>query len=240
MEIKSMPSNVDTRVSLALHPENVKKVAGYDDSTARYLDATEMAFSTAYEGLRAVHDARATAEKNPGWTPEQRAIQVSKFAEKKFDQSAKALDKARGDLEKNIAQVEAELTAPVEGRAGSWISIEIRAHVKAMPTTPERHAFIQQAIAGGDSITMGALLAAPAYLSGLTADLQTVYLRQHREVMAPELAQRLKAMQGAKTLIEERGGLIFKEIDKAVGAPPRKAAELQKAQNAALKALELT
>lgn len=222
-----------------LHPANVKRVEGYNDATAHYLAATDTAFSTAYEGLRAVHDARETAEKNPGWNEAQRLIQVDKFAKKKCEQITRTFAKTEADLRTNIAQVEKELTAPVESRAGTSISAEIRAHVKAMATT-ERHTFIQQAIAGGDTTTVGALVGAPAYLSGLTVEMQKLYLRQHREMMAPELAQRLKAMQGALALIEQRVGLLFGEIDKAVGAPPQKVAELQKAQSAAIKALELT
>lgn len=34
-------------------------------------------------------------------------------------------------------------------------------------------------------------------------------------------------MKGAKQMIEERAGLVFKELEKAVGAPPHKAAALR-------------
>jgi len=234
-----MPSNIDTRVTPSLHPEHVRQIDGYNDATAPYLAATDTAFSTAYEGIRAVHDARDVVNKNSSWNEEQCIVQVSKFAEKKLDQITRTLDKARGDLLKNIEQVEKELSAPVEAKAGSALSAEIRAHVKAMVQT-ERHEFLMQAINGKDVVTASALLAAPHYLSGVTAEMQSVYLRQFRGVMAPELAHRLKAMQGAVAMIEERGGLVLGEMAKAVGAPAHRATALRKAQAAATSALELT
>lgn len=234
-----MPSNVDTRVTPSLHPHNVQEIEGYNDATAPYLAATDTAFSAAYEGLLAVHDARTVVNKNPAWNEEQRIVQVSKFAEKKLDQITRGLDKARGDLLKNIEQVERELTAPIEAKAVGNLAAEIRAHVKGLPAA-ERHAFVMNAVNGLDSVTVGALLGAPAYLSGVSVEMQKVYLRQYRGVMAPELTQRLKAMQNAVAMIDERGRLVFAEMEKAVGAAPNRAAALRKAHEAASKALELT
>jgi len=234
-----MPSNIDTRVSPSLHPRNVQEIDGYNDATAPYLAATDTAFSAAYEGIRAVHEARAVVNKNSSWNEEQRIVQVSKFAEKKLDQITRTLDKARGDLLKNIEAVEKELSAPVEASTGTTLSAEIRAHVKAMGQT-ERHDFVMQAINGKDLVTASALLAAPHYLSGVSVNMQPVYLRQFRAVLAPELANRLQAMQAAVKMIEERGGLVLAEMEKGVGASPHKASALRKAQAAATRALELT
>lgn len=90
-----------------------------------------------------------------------------------------------------------------------------------------------------DHTSVAALLGAPAYLSGLDANFQQTYTRFWNERSAPEVAQRLKAMKGAKQMIEERAGLVFKELEKAVGAPPHKAAALRKAKTEAEQAFVL-
>jgi hypothetical protein len=147
---------------------------------------------------------------------EQRIIQLSKLAEKKLAQIAKGFDSTPVTLEKQIAHIETELTTPVESKAATGITAEIRAHVKSLPTG-KLHDFIQQAVRERDHFTMTAVLGAPAYLSGLNAEFQKIYLRSYHEHTSPELAQRLRVMQSAKTLIEERAGFVFQELEKAVG-----------------------
>ena len=43
-------------------------------------------------------------------------------------------------------------------------------------------------------------------------------------------------MRGAKTLIENRGGLLFGELERAVGAKPHEVNRLREAKNASDKA----
>ncbi|MNN70233.1 hypothetical protein D3C81_1860720 [compost metagenome] len=58
------------------------------------------------------------------------------------------------------------------------------------------------------------------------------------ERTTPELATKLKAVRGAKAVIEQRGGLLFKEIEKAMGAPWSKVNELRQGNDKALAALK--
>lgn len=53
-----MSGDIDTRVTPALHPDNVKQVEGYDERTAPYVSLAETAFSDAYLGIGQVHSAR--------------------------------------------------------------------------------------------------------------------------------------------------------------------------------------
>lgn len=235
-----MPASVDIRVTPSLHPDNVKQIEGYGEATLPFLAETETAFSNAYISIASVWETRAVVEKNPGWNDEQKVIQVSKFADKKLDEITPKFDKARVTLEKQIKFLEGKLAEPVEAKASSHVSAEIWAYARALPDGGERHKFISDALEGEDDVTLGALLGAPPYLSGLTAEFQTNYLRRYHEHTSPEKAQRLKAIQGAKALIDERAGLIFAELEKAVGASPHKAAALRSAHEAATKALELT
>jgi hypothetical protein len=233
-----MSTEVNSLVSPSLHPDNVKALPDYDDDTAAVLAPTETAFSEAYEGLLKVHDAREKAKTNPTWNEAQQVIHTQELADKVFARVAKAMDGTRANLEKGIAHLEQELTQPVTSRAAAPIAAEIRAHVKSLPTS-KLHSFIQNAIDTDDHDTVTAVLGAPPYLSGLTPEFQKTYLRFYRERTEPDKAKRLRAMQGAKAMIEERGGLVFKELEKAVGMPPHKVKKLREAKTAAEQAFVL-
>lgn len=230
-----MPTNIDTRITPALHPDNVKEIEGYDDETALVLGPTVTAFSEAYEAVRAVHNAREKAKTNPTWNEAQQIIATDDLAQKQFARIAHGFDSVRSNLEKGIAHLEQELSAPVTSRAAGSISAEIRAHVKGLKSG-ERQAFIHKAISDGDEASATAVLGAPAYLSGFDPDMQKVLLRFYHEQHSPRLARRLKVMLGAKSLIEERAGLVFGQLEKAVGAPPHKARALREAKNASERA----
>lgn len=233
-----MSTDIDHRITPALHPRNVQEVEGYDEDTAAILAPTETAFSTAYEGIRAVYGAREAADKNAAWTEEAKIIQVDEFARKHLARITRAFDTSRANLVKGIASIEAELSQPLESKAAASISAEIRAHAKALPMG-DRHAFVGRAIQAGDHVTVSALLGAPSYLSGLEAQFQSIYTRQWHERANPEATKRLKAMQSAKAMIEERAGLIFAQLEKAVGGTSAKAKKLREAQTAAEKAFIL-
>lgn len=233
-----MTDSIDPRITPTLHPDNVKTIEGYDDQTAPYLGPTMTAFSAAYEGVRAVWSAREAAAQNPTWNEAMQIIHTDDFAQKHFAKISKSFDVTRSNLEKGIAMLEQQLAAPIESKAAQSISAEIRAYTKNLPSE-QRHKFIQEAIDAGDHTTVAALLGAPAYLSGLDGKFQQTYTRFWNERSAPEVAQRLKAMRGAKQMIEERAGLVFKELEKAVGAPPHKAAALRQAKTNAEKAFVL-
>jgi hypothetical protein len=231
-----MPIPVNTRISPSLHPDNVTSLDGYEELQGFGLAQTVNAFKTAYEALDAMWSAKDAVSKNTSWTEDRRIVELSKLGERKWDTIAKAFDDSRANLLKQIESYENELTAPVVSKAASSVSAEIRKHVKDMSLS-ERVAFVQQAMQDGDTVTLSALLGAPSYLSGMTNDAQKVYVRQYRERMEPEKAKRMKLAQAAADLLMERGALIAKELEKAVGASPQKAAVLRQRHEVATKAL---
>lgn len=235
----TVPTEIDIRITPALHPDNVKEIEGYNDETALVLGPAVTAFSEAYEGIRSVLNAREKAKSNPTWNEAQQIIATDDLAQMQFARIAKGFDSVRVSLEKGIAHIEGELSAPVTSRAAASISAEIRAHVKGLKLG-ERQSFIQQAVADGDDTSATAILGAPAYLSGFDANMQKVLLRLYHERNSPQLARRLKVMQGAKALIEERAGLVFGQLEKAVGAPPHKARALRDAKSAAERAFVMS
>ncbi|MFC3162443.1 hypothetical protein [Ciceribacter thiooxidans] len=233
-----MSTEISTQITPALHPDNVMEIEGYDTDTAPFLAPTMTAFSEAYEGLRQVHTAREKAKTNPTWNEAMQVIHTQDLADKVMTRITRTFDTTRANLEKSIAHLEGELSQPVESKAAGSIAAEVRAHIKGMPTG-ERMKVIQQAINEGDHIVATAVFGAPAMLSGLGADMQKVLIRVYHERHNPEVAKRLKAMQGAKSMIEDRGGLVFKAMEKAVGAQPHKVKALREAKNAAEQAFIL-
>lgn len=226
---------IDTRVSPALHPDNVLGIEGYDSEVAGYLQQTLDTFSEAYKSIKKVFDARDAAENDLTMTPEARVVRVADHADRTFTAVAAKFDKAHANLRSGIAQIERDLTAPVVARASHIISGEVRAYVKGLGTG-ERLSFIQQAIERGDADTVSAVLGGPSYLSGITPETQLVYLKMWHEKANPHLARRQRAMQAALDLIGDRGGLVMPHLIKAVGKKPWEVQKIRQAKSRADKA----
>lgn len=227
-----MPTQIDHRVSPSLHADNVAQIDGYDDDTAQVLAPTMTAFDDAYQSITKVHDAREKARTNPTWNEAQQVIATQDYADKVFARIAKTFDSVRANLEKGIAHLEGELSKPVESKAAGTIAAEVRAHIKGL-SSGERMKVVQQAIDDGDHIVATAVLGAPAMLSGIDPKMQQTLTRFYHERHNPATTKRLKAMQGARDLIEKRAGLVFTELEKAVGMRPDKVKKLRDAKNEA-------
>lgn len=232
-------SEIDNRVSPSLHPEVVRAMGEYDLETEGVLAPTVTFFDEMYHAVIAVHEARQAAAKNPTWNEAQIIIETDRLAERKMAHIAKASFALLGNLEKGIAHIEAELSAPVKAKAAEGVARDIRTHAKAMGTE-ERHNFIKDALDSGDAETMSSLLGAPPYLSGLTKELQATYTRLWHERTSPDMAKRLRAFVGAQALIQKNMPILAKQLEKAVGAPPAKAKALRDARTAAEKHFVMT
>jgi len=213
-----MSEEVDTRITPSLHPLNIRELEDYGDDTAPYLGQSETALSTAYLGFQDIHAAREAAAKDPTLNPAAQAIKTDDYARRVFGKITQSFDSASANLDRTITALEQQLTAPIESKASHGISAEIRAFVKGLDTG-ERMSFLQKAIERGDIQSASSVLGAPAYLSGLDADMQATFVRLYHERMSPREAKQVRAMKAAKALIEDRGPLLFKELEKSVGMP---------------------
>ena len=216
-----MSEEIDTRITPSFHPVNVRELDGYDDDTSTILSMTEGAFSEAYKKIGKVHDASEAARSDPTLTEAAALVKAQDYADKVFTEVARRFDGASNNLKTIIGSIEKDLSAPVESRASNSLSAEIRAYVAALPAD-QRMSFVQSAIKDSDTRTASAILGGPAYLSGLTHEMQGVLTRMFHEHHEPLKAKRLRAAKAGLDLIGERSGLIFKELEKAVGADPRK------------------
>jgi len=225
--------------NVSLSATEQQLVEGYEDADiAAVLAPTVTAFDAAYQGIAKVHEARAKASTNPTWNEAQQVIHTQDLADKVFASVAKGFDSVRANLEKGIAHLEGELSRPVESKAAGSIAAEVRAHLKGLPSG-ERMKVIQQAIYDGDHTVATAALGAPAMLSGMDPKMQAVLVRMYHERHSPATAKRLKAMQGAKEMIEQRAGIVHTQLEKAVGMAPHKVRALRNAKNAAEQAFIL-
>ncbi|HWJ68930.1 MAG TPA: hypothetical protein VNS79_02625 [Sphingobium sp.] len=227
-----MSDNIDTRVTPSFHPETVQAIAEYDDDTSGILAGTVSAFNEAYIAVGRVHDASAASKRNPAWNEAAALIETQNFADKLTTQLAKRFDSATANLNRVIEGLERDLSQPIAGAGVGAMAGEIRAYVHSLPEG-SRIGFIQKAIEAGDERTVGAVLGGVPYLSGITPEIQNMLLRLHHEKSNPRAAKQLRAAKAGLELIGERGGLLWGEMEKAVGAKQAKVQKLRAAKAAA-------
>lgn len=230
--------DISTVVSPSLHPANVEAIEGYNDDTRGFVASVLEAFDTAYQGIGKIHEAKAAASKNQAWNADHQILMVAEFAEKHQNAITRKFDSALSNVTKGINAMEAMLNDPVKADAERLnIAAEIRAHVKGL-SADERLEFLTNAQAAGDVESLRAVLGAPAYLSGLSEQERQVRTRMFHEKQNPEVSARLKVMHAARAMLVKRGGLVFDEVEKAVGAKWDKVKLLRTGQGQAEKALK--
>ncbi len=229
-----MPIEIDTAVTPSLHPANVESISGYDAETAPAVVEVLGCFRIAYDALSDVHAARKAAASNPVLTDAARLLQVADFADKHQNTVTRKFDAARANLVKAITALDASLNEPLKLRAERpSIAAEVRAHVKAL-TSEQREAWFNERQRAGDMESLEMVLGVPGgYLSGMSDDERAIRTRMYHEMRQPIVAKRLKVMGAALEMLETRGPLLFKEMEKAVGASSRKVAALRSAKTTA-------
>ena len=235
-----MPEQVDTRVSLSLHPHGVTAIEGFDESTAPYVAEAVSAFNDAYQTIGKIWDATEHGKRNGAWTEEQRVLAVGKVANKEQDRLCRKFDGAHAHIKKAAEFVDGELSRPLIERAGLGnLNGEVRAHAKALDRA-DRAKLLNEAMAANDTDTLQAILGAQPFLSGLSAPEHAHYLRRFHEQQNPALLARLTTMRAALDKIERDSGKLFSEIERAVGAPPATVRGIDAANERALAALKIS
>lgn len=205
-------------VSPSLHPETVASLAKKDEALIALLSPVVGAFTAAYRSLGEVHNARAALLTDTTTTADGKTLALADYADKRMTTATRAFDGALRHVDSNIALIEGQLRAPLRVSANqNVVAAEVRAHVKVM-TSGQRMEFVKQAIDKGDTETVGAVLGAPAYLSGAT-DLEREHLtRAWNQRSNPLAASKLDALHKAKAILEEHAPKILTETEKGMGA----------------------
>ena len=154
-----------------------------------------------------------------------------------MERATKAFDYADTTVRNNIAALEKALSEPVQSRAASSIAVEIRNFVRELKSQGKSAmGFVTDAIERGDHDSVSAILGAPPFLSGIDEATQSVLLRIYHTKSNSQTAKRLAALQAAQNYMGRNSGLLFREIEKAVGGDYRKVQMLRKGANASKKA----
>ncbi|WP_237132201.1 hypothetical protein [Pseudohongiella sp. O18] len=222
--------DIHEQITPALHPKNVESLEGYDETTAPYVGPVQTAFSEAYEGIHSIRTARESARKHPSWNEAAQIMHTDTHAQRILSKVTRRFDSVRANLEKAVQATEAQLSGPIQQTGSSSISQEIRAHVKSL-SLDNRTKFLEEAQRNGDVVTLSAVLAAPSYLSGLNETERQLRAKMFHEAQSPEVARKLKVMKAAKSLIDTRSGLVFKEVEKAIGVRSDVVQALRQAKN---------
>lgn len=220
-----------THVPPDLHPDVIKGIAEYDEEMHPHVAPAITALSTVYEGLNSIHTARQAAERNPTWNEASKVIQTADYADKVVQRAAKQVDSIVGSMRKTVESLEAELSTPLDQAAGSRpINSEIRAFVKGLKAD-ERMRWFNNALKTGDTLSLVAVLGAPAYLSGMTDEMKAAHVRHYHEHTNPGTAKRLRVVKAALDIVMDRTPMMFTHSEKLIGADRRKVAALRKAKS---------
>lgn len=216
--VQSGPVALDTKYipPPGLDPRNVHALDGYEGNEG-YVASAEQVFSFIHGGVQRLADARSQARKNPAWPEAAQILNVAGAAEKLQTAATLKIDTARKNLTDGIKGIEDMLNGPLAEKAASPVNAEIRAHFKSLPDA-KRMVALNEAVKAKDLVTLTAVLGAPAYLSGLSPEVQKHATRSYREATQPDIAKRLRVMNAALELLDQRAGLVFNEIEKAMGA----------------------
>ena len=233
-----MSTPINIKVSPALDPETVLALDGYSEETASFAAPVFSAFNDAYITIGKLHDAAALWRNNPSCTRENAVLIVSKEADKQRDRLLRGMDSAMRTVDANISHAEAELSKPLEARALGTLNAEIRNHAK-MLSREERSTLIREAMEADDDTTLASILAAPPFLSGMTAVDQAYHLHAYHARRNPGMVARLTVLRAARDKIDRDGRLIIKELQKAVGADAGEVQAISKADAAARSALNI-
>lgn len=228
--------DIDTKITPSLHPDNIKAIEGYSEETAPHVALAIASFENAYRRLEEVHKARAAADSDQTLNEAGKLLKVATFAEAQQKAITKSFDTSLANMTKTIDALEGMLSEPLKAKAERpGVANEVRAHVKAL-TVAQREAWFNERQRAGDLDSLEIVLGAHGYLSGLSDDERAVRTRFYHQMKSPDVAKRLQVLKSAREMVETRGPLVFKELEKAIGADFGKIRNLQNARTESEKA----
>ncbi len=221
-----------TRPSLSLAPGNIEGLDGYDDESKGYVADAVTAMDTMHQAIARIIEAREASKRNPSWTEGAQVINTAVLADKLLTTTAKMVDSTLTALQTRIAHVEGELRKPMDGTLVTPVAVEVRQYARELPPA-KRGELIASLIEKGDAKTLGALLTAPAFLSGLSDAEVQAYTERHNRKAQPLLTKRLALMKAAQEKLANAGSLFVVQSERAQGVAFNVVAQLRAAQSKA-------
>lgn len=217
------------RPSVTLQPGNIENLDGYDEDTRGYVEDALTTFSTMHQAVEKIIEMREASKSNPTWNESAQVLHVADAADALTAKTAKTIDSTLAALGKRIAHVEGELRKPLDGTLVTPVAVEVRQYAREL-SAPKRNELVASLIEKGDSKTLGALLTAPAFLSGLTEKQIEIYTELHNRKAQPLLAKRLAVMKAAHERLSNAGSLFIVQAERAQGVSASVVAKLKAAK----------
>jgi hypothetical protein len=224
-----------THPSLSLQAANIQAIEGYDDDTKGFVLEALTAMDTLHQGVEQIISAREASKRNPSWTEGAQVLHVADLADKVQTRAARLVDSTLASLQRKIDGFEQELRKPIEAGASTALAAEVRAHAKSLPL-PARNKLVMDLISKNDQRSLGALLGAPPFLSGLDDAAVAVYTEQFNRTRQPALARRVAVMKTAHEMLSNAGSLFIVQVEAAQGVNGHVVAKLKAAKTNAEKA----
>jgi hypothetical protein len=208
-------SNSNYTPTPSLNEAVITSLENFDENDAA-LGQARNAFSTATELLKKISDARDPLARDTSKTDGQKLLIMAGVTEKQADRAARAFDNAAKSLKSLIQTLDESLNKPLEQTTHTALCQEIRSYVRGLPKD-KREAFVNDAVKRGDMQVMQSVLGAPSYLSEISDERKTIWLRQYREKADPVAVQRLSLYRAALERVTQNAPLIHAEFEKAMG-----------------------
>lgn len=218
------------RPPLMYQSTNVSKLEQFEEHGAAVAPAIT-ALDALHAALVSVIDARAKSERDPTLGSEAAAVlKVAAFTDKVSEAATRKLDAAAAHIQTAIKDTKAQLSQAVSAGVHTALATEIRSHCKAEKSPM---AFITQLINSGDAASVGAILAAPPYLSGITQQMREALTQQWNAKQNPALTQRLALLEATAERLDRAGSNFILTVEKAMGVRYDTIKRLRDAQTAA-------
>jgi hypothetical protein len=175
--------------------------------------------------LQAAKEMRTTINNLIGSTSNR--TELARAAAARAESVTKSFDAAVPALEARRAAVEQQITKLFD--VADSVGVEIRQHFK---NAPEGYAAAAKLIESGDLRSTRAILAGPAYLSGLTDEQQSTLRAHARQRFAPDLHGLSGDLDRAIGTLNRVGSAVVKQVGEAIhtwGAADRDANAIKKA-----------
>lgn len=190
------------------------------------LDAATSALRATRGHAEQIHALSETLMKDPTRTPAAAALQLRQTSLKLAEKAAVSLDNARAKVSATIQQLETETAAPPLPVNAHTIMLEgeIRAAFSRLKDE-DRNKALTEALEKGDDAIIGAILHAPAILSGLSDTAYELFRHRFRAVRFPAETDRITRLGKALDAVERGGRNFVSFVDEASATPQARMAE---------------
>jgi hypothetical protein len=144
-------------------------------------------------------------------TPFGRVKTAGKYAESQFQAALSRLDKARQSVHRELSELDRKHTPKLGNTSETMVEGEVRTYLRGLPDT-EMTKKLLEAIAGGDLVTLRAVLLAPPVLLSIPEHVLTEVKTAYARTFDHEGFERRELLEKALSMIDRSGRNFMREI----------------------------